>query len=431
MAVTPPAGIRKDEYFDKLEKMSAAERQKYLDKQLAEKISYSYKNAPAVKQLLDKARVNPKDIKTVKDLEKLPVTRKTDLLEMQKANLPFGGVLASPIADVERIFISPGPIYEIQPSSYKWFAKAFWAAGFRKGDVAVNTFTYHMSPAGILFHEAIKDCGTTVVVAGTGNTDLQIQIMRECKVSAFVGTPSFLNTIIKRAEEMGHNVKRDLYIKRAWFTGEMLPPSLRKVFEEQYGIDTYQTYAVTEPGGAIAYECSHKNGMHLMDEYITEIVDPETGKQLGPGETGEIVTTQLHNPNWGLIRFGTGDLSSYITEPCPCGRTAYRITGIAGRAGDAVKVRGMFIVGKQAEQTIMSFSQVARYQLAVGQKDHRDEMVLKLELKDQTVNKNKLSLDINNKFQDICRIKIDRIEYVSPGTLGDKDQGIKDVRKWE
>ena len=157
----------------------------------------------------------------------------------------------------------------------------------------------------------------------------------------------------------------------------MLPPSLRKTFEEEYDIDTYQAYAVTEPGGAIAYECKHKSGMHLMDEYITEIVDPETGKQLGPGEVGEIVATQLHNKNWGLIRFGTGDLSSYVTEPCPCGRTAYRITGIVGRAGDAVKVRGMFIVAKQAEQAIMSFSQVARYQLVVGRQDHRDEMVLK------------------------------------------------------
>jgi phenylacetate-CoA ligase len=422
---------QKDLYFDKLETMSVADRQDYLNKKLVEKISYSYKHSPAVKHLLDKAGLKPKDICTVKDLEKLPITRKTDLLEMQKANLPFGGVLGMPKEEVERIFISPGPIYEIQPSSCQWFAKSFWAAGFRKGDIAINTFTYHMSPAGFLFHEGLRECGATVVVAGTGNTDLQVQIMRELKVTGFVGTPSFLNTIIKRAEELGQNVKKDLFIKRAWFTGEMLPPSLRKLFEEQYNIDTYQAYAVTEPGGAIAYECKHKSGMHLMDEYITEIVDPETGKQIGPGETGEIVTTQLLNKNWGLIRFGTGDLSSYITEPCICGRTAYRITGIAGRAGDAVKVRGMFIVGKQAEQTIMSFGQVARYQLVVGQKDHRDEMVLKIELKDTACDTNKLSLDINNKFQDICRIKIDRVEVVPGGTIGEKGQGIKDVRKWE
>jgi phenylacetate-CoA ligase len=422
---------RKDEFFDELETMSSAARRKYLDKKLAAKIAYASKHAPAVKALFDKAGVSPDQVRRVKDLEKLPVTRKTDLLEMQREALPFGGVLTVPPEKLERVFISPGPIYEIQPSRVPWFAKSFWAAGFRKGDVVINTFTYHMSPAGILFHEAIRDCGATVVVAGTGNTDLQVQIMRDLKVTGFVGTPSFLNTVIHRAEEMGLEVKKDLCIKRAWFTGEMLPPSLRKTFENDYTIDTFQAYAVTEPGGAIAYECHRKSGMHLMDEYVTEIVDPESGKQLGPGAVGEIVTTPLQDREWGLVRFGTGDLSSYITEPCPCGRTAYRLTGIVGRAGDAVKVRGMFVVARQAEQAIMGFNQVARYRLVVGRRQHRDEMTLKVELKDSGVDREKLAVDINQKFQDVCRIKIDKIEFVSPGTISDKEQGIKDERKWE
>ncbi|MBN1177453.1 MAG: phenylacetate--CoA ligase family protein, partial [Dehalococcoidales bacterium] len=173
------------------------------------------------------------------------------------------------------------------------------------------------------------------------------------------------------------------------------------------------------------------NGMHLMDEYVTEIVDPETGKQLGPGEIGEIVTTQLFNKDWGLIRFGTGDLSSCVTESCPCGRTASRITGIVGRAGDAVKVRGMFIVAKQAEQAIMSFSQVARYQLVVGRRQHRDEMTLKLELKDKSADTAKLAEGINKKFQDTCRIKIDKIDFVEAGSIPEDKQGIADERKWE
>jgi phenylacetate-CoA ligase len=427
MAVRP----RKDEFFDELETMSPAARAQYQARKLRETILYAYQHAPAVKKLLDKAGVSPNRVRTVKDLEKLPVTRKTDLLEMQKAEPPYGGVAAIPINEIERVFISPGPIYEIQPSNIKWFAKSFWAAGFRKGDVVINTFTYHLSPAGILFHEAIRDCGATVVVAGTGNTDLQIQIMKDLRVTGFVGTPSFLMTVIKRAGEMGFNLKEDLPLKRAWFTGEMLPPSLRKTFEGDYRIDTFQAYAVTEPGGAIAYECKQKSGMHLMDKYITEIADPETGKQLGPGLTGEIVVTPVHNNTWGLIRFGTGDLSSYVTEPCPCGRTASRITGIVGRAGDAVKVRGMFIVAKQAEQAIMSFGKIARYQLIVGRREHRDELTLKAELKESGADKTKLSVDINNKFQDICRIKIDKIEYVDAGTIGEKQQGLNDERKWE
>jgi phenylacetate-CoA ligase len=420
-----------DEYFDDLETMSLEARKVYLDRKLNEQMTHTYRHAPAVKKLFDDAGVKPDQIHEYKDFERLQITRKTDLMEMQKANPPYGGFIAMPVENVERLFISPGPIYEIQPSRFKWFGKTFWAAGFRKGDVAINTFTYHMSPAGILFHEGIRDCGATVVVAGTGNTDLQIQIMREVKVTAFVGTPSYLMTVIKRAEDMKLNTKKDLFLKRAWFTGEMLPPSLRKTFENDYAIDTYQTYAVTEPGGAIAYECKYKNGMHVMDEYITEVVNPETSKQLDDFQVGEIVTTQLHNKNWGLFRFGTGDLSYFDSTPCPCGRTTPRLMGIIGRAGDAVKVRGMFIVAKQAEQSIMAFPQVGRYQLVVGRRQHRDEMVCKIELKDRGADQNKLSLDINTKFQDICRIKIDRFEFVAPGTIADKAPGLIDERKWE
>jgi len=245
---------KKDEFFDELETMPPAAREKYLNQKLSEAVAHAYRHAPAVKNLFDQAGVAPGQIRTVKDLEKLPVTRKPDLIEMQKKDPPFGGILAVTPEDVERVFISPGPIYEIQSSDIEWFARAFWAAGFRKGDVVINTFTYHMSPAGTLFHEAIRDCGATVVVAGTGNTDLQVEIIKDLRVTGFVGTPSFLMTVIKRAEEMGYNLKRDFTLQRAWFTGEMLPPSLRKTFEEDYRMATAQAYAVTEPGGAIAYE---------------------------------------------------------------------------------------------------------------------------------------------------------------------------------
>ena len=314
---------KQDEFFDELEIMPAAEREEYLNQRLSETIDHAYRHAPVVRQVLNKAGVSPAQIRTIKDLEKLPIIRKTDLIEMQRANPPYGGFLAIPPEDIDRIFISPGPLYEpIQTAAIKWFAKSFWAAGFRKGDMVINTFTYHMSPAGILFHEALRDCGATAIPMGTGNTEIQIQTMYDLKVTGFVGTPSFLMTLIQRAEELGYDFRRDFALKRAWFTGEMLSPSLRKAFEEDYEINTAQAYAVTEPGGAIAYECRQKSGMHLMDEYVVEIVDPDTGKQLGPEEIGEIVVTPIHNKAWGLIRFGTGDMSSYITEPCPCGRTA-------------------------------------------------------------------------------------------------------------
>ncbi len=421
-----------DEFFDKLEIMPDETRKKYLDQRLSETVERAYRHAPAAKKILDKAGVSPNQIRAVKDLERLPITRKSDLIELQKASPPYGGFLAIPSEDVDRVFISPGPIYEpIQHAGIKWFAKSFWAAGFRKGDVVINSFTYHMSPAGILFHEALRDCGATAVPAGTGNTEIQIQAMSDLKVTGFVGTPSFLMTIIKRAEEMGYNFRRDFTLRRAWFTGEMLPPSLRKTLEEDYRIATAQTYAVTETGGALAYECRQKSGMHLMDEYVIEIVDHETGKQLGPGEAGEIVVTPIHNKAWGLLRFGTGDMSSYTTEPCSCGRTSSRLVAILGRTGDAVKVRGMFVVARQAEQVFSGFDQISRFQIVVGRKAQRDAMTFKVELKDEAVDKDKLAEDLSKKFQSICLVRPDNIEFVPNGTIQEKRATIVDQRKWE
>ncbi|MBU2608144.1 MAG: AMP-binding protein, partial [Chloroflexi bacterium] len=415
------------DFFDELEIMSPEARKEYLDQRLSQTIDHAYCNAPAAKAILDRAGVTPADIRTVKDLEKLSVTRKMDLIELQQASPPFGGFLAIPIEDVDRIFIPPGPAYEPHfAESIKWFAKSFYAGGFRKGDIVINSFTYHMSPAGMVLHESLRACGATPIAMGTGNTDMQIQAMLHLKVNGFIGTPSFLMTIIKQAEQMRHDFCRDFNLQRAWFTGEMLPPSLRKVLEEDYHINTSQAYAVTDTGGAVAYECLQKSGMHLMDEYLMEIVDHETGKQLGPGEIGEIVVTPLHNQTWGLIRFGTGDLSTYITEPCPCGRTANRLVSIVGRTGDAVKVRGMFVVAKQAEQALLAFDEVSRFQLIVGRKGQRDELILNVELEDEAIDRDRLSGELSKEFQSVCRVKLDDIKFVPKGTIPEQRQTIAD-----
>jgi len=188
-----------DEYFDELEVMPPDARKKYQSEMLAQTIENAYIHAPAARNLLDGAGVKPSQIKTINDLEKLPVTRKTDLIELQKAKPPYGGMLTIAAEDVERVFLSPGPVYEpIQHSGIRWFAKSFWAAGFRKGDIIVNTFTYHMSPAGVLFHEAIRDCGATVIPMGTGHTEVQVKTMLDLGVTGFVGTPSFLMAVIKQ-----------------------------------------------------------------------------------------------------------------------------------------------------------------------------------------------------------------------------------------
>ena len=423
--------IEQGNFFDDSESIPPQQREELQDRKLAETVEFAYKNSRAVKNLLDFISINPSSEFTRKHLERLPITRKTDLIEMQKSNPPFGGLLAAPPEEIERIFISPGPIYEFQPAGIRWFARSFFAAGFRKGDIVVNTFTYHMSPAGLLFHEGLRQCGATVVVMGTGNTDALIQAMLDLKVTGFLGTPTFLMSVIKRAEELGYNFRQDFTLKKTWFTGEMLPTSLRKTFEETYLLSTSQAYAVTEPGGAIAYECEAKSGMHLDIDYVVEIIDPQTGKQLQPGEVGEIVVTPLQNKSWGLLRFGTGDMSSLITEPCGCGRTSHRISAIVGRTGDAVKVRGMFIVAKQVDQVMSGFDKVSKFQIVVSRQNDRDEMGLLLELKDEPADRVKLADEISEKIQNICRLKPDTVQFVEVGTFPPLHKIIEDVRKWE
>lgn len=423
---------KQGDFFDELEGMAPQEREAYQNEGLRKTLDYAYRHAPSAKAIFDQAGVKPSAIRTVKDLEKLPITRKGDLIELQRSRPPYGGFVTCPDEEIDRVFITPGPLYgPHQNEGISWFGKTIYAAGFRTGDVVINTPSYHMSPAGILFHEGVRACGATVVPTGVGNTDAQIRTMLDLKVTGYTGMPSFLMTIIKRAEELGHDVRRAFALKRAWFTGEMLAPAMRKELEEVYGIDTYQCYAVTDLGGCVAYECSEKTGMHFMDEYVIEICDPDTGVQLEPGEVGEIVATPIHNPVWGLIRYGTGDMATYTIAPCPCGRTASRITGIVGRTADAVKVRGMFVIAKQAEEVLAEFDPIAQFQLVVGRTGERDELILRIELKDESIDKDALSGQLIERFPQVCRVRPDSIEWVPPGTIPADRQTIADERRWE
>ncbi|KTB48450.1 phenylacetate--CoA ligase family protein [Dehalogenimonas alkenigignens] len=421
-----------DLHYDKLESMTASERQAYLDARLVKAVARAYRGAPGAREMLNQAGVKPSQIKTAADLEKLPITRKTDLIEKQKQNPPYGGYYIGQLEEIERVFISPGPVYEpLHSSRIKWFARSFWAAGFRRGDVAINTFTYHLSPAGTLFGEALRHCGATVVVAGAGNTEIHLRTMKDLGVTGFVGTPSYLMGLINKIEETGGNFRKDFKVNKAWFTGEMLSPSVRRILEQDYCVDTRQAYAVTEPGGALAYECSQKSGLHLMDDYLIEIVDPATGKQMLPGDVGEVVVTPLHNPHWGLLRFGTGDLSRLVTDKCACGRTAPKLAGLLGRTGEAVKVRGMFIVPKQVEAALAAVDHAGKFQIIVRRESNRDLMTLRLELKPGTIDSNELRQRIGQAFQNACVVKLDHLELAPAGSIPTDAKTVVDERKWD
>ena len=437
-----------------LERMPVEERQKHLEERMREIIAYAYERAPAVKKRFEKAKIKPADINTVKDLEKIPMLRKDDLIALQKADPPFGGYLAVPMDTLERIYQSPGPIYD--PQRKRGFGGgSSMGPDFGKGQIVINTWSYHITPAGLGVDQLLRSMGFTVVPMGTGNTELQVKVMYDLKANGFCGTPSFLKTVIDKAEDMGYDFKKDFNLKFAVVGGEMGGEPLRKLFQEKYGIfclggDTYATADV----GTVATGCGQQPGMHVTTDAVVEIVDPKTGKQLGPGEEGEIVVTPFDEV-YPLIRFGTGDLSMFDDESCACGRTTPRLPKILGRSGEAVRVRGMFVHPKQTDEAISKFSEIRTYQLMVTRPEDRDHMVLNVELADQAaskekarsvptalgterwdftvkgvVDREKLEAAVDKAFRDICKVRFDRMEFVPKGTIPEDAKRIIDKRKY-
>ena len=403
--------------------------EKQLGQRLRETIEHAYKNAPAIKAKFDKAGVLPSAIRTVKDLENIPVTTKDELLKLQRANPPFGGFLAAPLDSLDRIYISPGPIYDAwDHSRIEFEARMFRdVLNARPGDRVIISATYHLFPAALPATDALSLLGVTVIPAGTGNTELQVQIMHELKVTGYLGFPSFLMSMIKKAEEMGYDFRRDFSLKWAIGTGERHILELRKQFEEEYGINVTQFYATADLG-IVAYECTEKNGMHYADDMIVEIVDPDTGKQLGPLEEGEIVVTML-NKTYPLVRFGTGDLSLYTDEICPCGMTSPRLTHISGMIGDHVRAKGMFIHLREIEEAMSKFSEVSKYQLALSLRGHKDWIGLSVETAPD-IKQEALSDAIQERCKQVIKLKVDEINFLPKGTFAEGHKAFVDNR-WQ
>jgi phenylacetate-CoA ligase len=387
-------------------------------------VQAGYEKSVRVRETLDALGFTPSDIATCDDLQKLPVISREALVEWELKEPPFGGFSEKEIAP-ERIFISPGPVYEPHLMENSLWGRGYHAAGFRKGDIVINAFSYHMVAAGLTFHEGLRSAGATVVPSGTSGTETQVALIRDLSVTGYTGTPSFLKAIIDKAEGMGYSFGNDFSLRRAVFVAEPLQPSLREVFEKDYGIDTYQMYGATEVGD-IAYECTEKKGWHICEEVIVEIVDPSTGTTVEEGTLGEVVVTRL-NDMFFLFRFGTGDLSRIIQEPCSCGRTAVKLDGIAGRVGDAVKIRGLFVTPSQLN-AIRNVLEDIHFQLVITRESYRDYLTVKIAAeKDEEKIRNRFG----TLFHEICTVKIDTIEFIDKGGLSKEDKLIVDKRDWK
>lgn len=411
-------------FYDEKETRSPEERREDMNRRIAEMARTGYEKAPRVRKIFDAAGVKPTDIEIVEDLQKLPVISREQVVAWEGEEPPYGGFCGHDV-HAQRIFTSPGPVYEPHLDEGTLWARGYRAAGFSERDIVLNTFSYHMVAAGLTFHEGLRALGATVIPSGTSSTEQQLQLMADTGVTGYTGTPSFLMAIIKKAEEKGHDFAGNFSLRKACFVAEPLQPSLRDIFENTYGIDTYQMYGATEVGD-IAYECREKKWWHIVEDVVVEIVDPETGEWVAPGGLGEVVVTRL-NDVFFLFRFGTGDLSAVDTAACSCGRTSVRLCGISGRMGDAVKVRGLFIAPSQLAR-VKDIAGIGRFQARVLRKNFRDilEVVVELEREDRATMER-----LTTVFREICTLTPDRIERVVPGTLDESEGLIRDLRTWD
>jgi phenylacetate-CoA ligase len=411
-------------FYDALETRDPIEREATLMAALPAQVAHAQKNSPAFTQTL--AGIDAASINSRQALAQLPVIRKYELLaqqQAQRATNVFGGFAAIGFGKaMPRVFASPGTIYEPEGArpDYWRMARALYAAGFRAGELAHNCFSYHFTPAGSMMETGAHAIGCTVFAGGTGQTEQQVAAMAELKPAGYVGTPSFLKIIVEKAAEMGVALPS---LKKAMVSGEAFPPSLRDWLAER-GIAGYQCYATADLG-LIAYETPAREGLVLDEGVIVEIVRPGTGDPVPAGEVGELVITTL-NPDYPLIRFGTGDLSAVLPGQCPTGRTNARIKGWMGRADQTTKVRGMFVHPGQVAEVVKRFPEIQRARLVVTGEMANDQMHLNVE----AIAAEGLLQKIGDAVRDITKLRAE-VTLVALGSLPNDGKVIEDARTYQ
>jgi phenylacetate-CoA ligase len=413
------------EHFDALESRDPQEREAQLMAALPAQVAHAQRNAAAYAQIL--AGVDAAAVRSRAELAKLPVTRKGELHERQKATRatdPFGGfstLVRGP--QMPRMYASPGPIYEPDGGTRDYWraARGMYAAGFRAGELVHNSFSYHMTPGAFIMESGAHAIGCTVFPAGVGQTEQQLQAIAELRPSAYLGTPSFLRILVEKAAETKTDITS---LRKAMTGGEALPPSLRAWFSE-HGIDAYQSYATADLG-LIAYETASREGLVVDEGVIVEIVRPGTGDPVADGEVGEMVVTTF-NTAYPLIRFGTGDLSALLPGACPTGRTNTRIKGWMGRADQTTKIRGMFVHPAQVADITRRFPEVLKARLVVSGKMANDVMTLQVEAASTPQG---LDARIGEAIRDVTKLRGD-VQLLQPGTLPNDGTVIEDARSYD
>ncbi len=408
-----------EEHYDALEKRDPGQRERDLFERLPQQVAIARERCAHYARVLE--GLDPRAVTSRAALARLPVTRKSQLTELQSALRPLGGLNATPASGLARIFMSPGPIYdpEGRGADYWHTARSLFAAGFRRGDVALNCFSYHLTPAGSMFETGLHHLGCAVIPGGVGQTELQARAIADLQPVGYVGTPSFLKLILEKADELGLAC---MSLKRALLSGEAFLPPVRQ-FLAARGIDAYQAYGTADVG-MVAYETSAREGLVVSEEALVEIVRPGTGDPVAEGEVGEVLVTPF-NGDYPLLRFATGDLSAALPGTSRCGRTNVRIKGWMGRADQTTKVRGMFVHPHQVAEVLRRHG-LQRARLVVENEAGEDRMTLRVEREELDP---ALSAALESTLREVMKVR-GAVQRVAPGALPNDGKVIEDARTY-
>jgi phenylacetate-CoA ligase len=406
------------EFFDNLETRDALVRERAQFDLLPDLIRRASEVAPGWREHL--RGVDPAAVTSRAALARLPVLRKSKLRELQLERPPFGGFATSEAGAIARIFMSPGPIYEPEGGSADWWrsARALYAAGFRSGDIVHNTFAYQLTPGGWIMDAGARALGCTVIPAGPGNTEQQLEAIARLRPSAYIGVPDYLKILLDKAKEIGRPISS---FKRALVSGGALFPSLRSEYRNA-GIATFQAYATADVG-IIAYESAALEGLIVDEGVIVEIVRPGTGEPVPEREVGEVIVTSF-SPEYPMIRLATGDLSAVLEGQSPCGRTNMRIKGWMGRADQATKVKGMFVRPEQLAEVSRFHGELGRLRLVVSRAGEQDVMMLMAETAQQDT---ALAARVAETLAKVTKLR-GQVQLVAPGSLPNDGKVIADER---
>jgi phenylacetate-CoA ligase len=394
-------------------------------------VQHAYNNAPATKARFDKLNLLPHDIQSVADLAKLPILPKDDVVALQQADPPFGGLLTVPIGEVGHIFFSPGPLYEPGPPeddpAWEMGQYSLKTAAFEPGEVVLNSLSYHLVPAGYYLDMALAQYGCTVIPGGTGSGDLQLKMAVDLGATGYTGTGSFLIILIQKAKEAGLEFGKQFRINKALLSAEPLPAALRREIES-YGIAVANAYATAE-FGIMAMDTTGNMQMQLFPDPIIQIVDPETGQDVEAGAPGEVVITSF-NRHYPLIRFGTGDMAVNVDPNPGQSKQEERAIILVGRSGEAAKVRGMFVHPNQLRFVAAQMPGVQAVQGVVSRPDgHKDHFTLRVQMADGGEG-TAVADPLKQAIQSVCRVRVDSLEFVPTGTITADTPGMVDERDW-